>query len=109
MNPNFNQGMPNQAPYNPNQQQYNQYNQNPPQYNNNQNNNASFLNGVSPQLMSSIGGEMLQRQTSSWTSSFSVFWNSLKIYFAVNNRLIIYFSYVLINYIISNYITMHTY
>ena len=70
-----------------------QMNQNQQQFNNQQfnnqpmnNNYTSFLNGVSPELMGSIGGKMIQNQTSSWFSSFGVFWNSLKVYFAVNNR-----------------------
>lgn len=32
---------------------------------------------------------MFERQTSSWSSNFSVFWNSLKIYFAVNNSYVV--------------------
>jgi hypothetical protein len=47
----------------------------------------SFLN---PKLINTFGGqanEMLEKQTSTWWSNFSVFWHSLKIYFAVHNRL----------------------
>lgn len=88
MNPNPNQynqqqyGQPVQPQYDQNQQ-YSQQQFNTQQTNNNY---ASFLNGVSPELMGSIGGKMIQSQTSSWSSSFGVFWNSLKVYFAVNNR-----------------------
>lgn len=49
------------------------------------NSNADFLNKMSPMMssLSGVGGEMLKSQTSTMASNFSVFWNSLKIYFAV--------------------------
>jgi len=51
-------------------------------------NNSEFLKTVTP-MMTTFGGEMLEKQKSVWNSNFSVFWNSLKIYFAVNNTYVL--------------------
>lgn len=67
----------------------------PPGNNQNNNNgyggNADFLNKMSPMMSSlgGVGGEMLKSQTSTWASNFSVFWNSLRIYFAVTSGYVI--------------------
>ena len=53
--------------------------------------NADFLNKMSPMMssLSGVGGEMLKSQTNTWASNFSVFWNSLKIYFAVTSGYVV--------------------
>jgi hypothetical protein len=72
-------------------QQYPGQPQGAPMNNLDMRNPNNFLKTVSP-MMTSFGGEMLEKQTSTWFSNFSVFWNSLKIYFAVNKR------FLLLNY-----------
>ena len=50
-------------------------------------NNNDFLRTMTP--MAALGGKMFEERTSSWFSSFTVIWNSLKLYFAVNNSYVL--------------------
>lgn len=49
---------------------------------------GDFLNNMPP-MISTLGGDIIKNQTLSWYSSFSTFFLSLKVYFAVTNRSVI--------------------
>ena len=76
------QGYPQQS-----QQAYPNYPQQQSTSNNNNQFNNDFLRTMTP--MAALGGKMFEERTSSWFSSFTVIWNSLKLYFAVNNSYVL--------------------